>query len=108
MSVTLVKDTPRKNCPDCNASPGRYHMKGCDIERCTTCEGQRLSCDCPDHGDCQREKWSGIAYEKAMLLAEEKGLYVKWDQGWVECSKDAPGATHDLNSAVMLLMSKRG
>jgi len=35
----------------------------------------------------QREKWSGIAYEKAMLIAEENNLYVKWNNGWVKCSK---------------------
>jgi hypothetical protein len=105
MGATLVKDMERTSCPDCSASPGKYHMKGCDIERCTECEGQRLSCGCTDHGDYQREKWSGIAYEKAMLIAEENNLYVKWNNGWVKCSKNDEGASHDLNEATFLLMS---
>lgn len=33
-------------CHDCNAGMGQYHHFGCDAERCPSCGGQLLSCDC--------------------------------------------------------------
>jgi hypothetical protein len=36
------------NCHDCAIAnvPGNVHHWGCDIERCPSCKGQLLSCDC--------------------------------------------------------------
>jgi len=33
-------------CPDCGASLGFFHHKGCDMERCPKCKGQLIGCDC--------------------------------------------------------------
>lgn len=33
-------------CHDCNAGLGQYHHGGCDAERCPSCGGQLISCDC--------------------------------------------------------------
>ena len=47
----------KENCPDCGAKLGEVHRDLCDIEICTVCGGQRLSCGCEHNGD--RETWAG-------------------------------------------------
>jgi hypothetical protein len=86
------------NCPDCAVTPGQPHVAGCDIARCLTDGGQRLSCDGRGH-DCGQDVWTG----EWPGDAECRG-FGWWVQdrcaeglGWVPCSPDAPGATEDLN-----------
>jgi hypothetical protein len=100
----LVKDIQKSNCHDCGVTPGENHIEGCDVERCSTCKGQALSCAC----NSPRETWTGIAYEKERLYCEENNLWVKWvsERGWVTCNKGDEEATHDLNAAVKILMKK--
>lgn len=35
-------------CGDCGAKFGFLHHWGCDCERCPSCKGQLISCDCED------------------------------------------------------------
>lgn len=35
-----------RDCPDCGAVPGAFHVPGCDVEHCPRCGGQSIGCDC--------------------------------------------------------------
>jgi hypothetical protein len=85
------------SCPDCGVVPGSQHEDGCDVARCLSTGGQRLSCH--QSHDCGEDVWTGDWPGDAEC--REFGWWVQ-DRcteglGWVPCAPDAPGATEDLN-----------
>lgn len=37
-------------CHDCLVQPGGFHHPGCDVERCPSCGGQIIGCECVIEG----------------------------------------------------------
>jgi hypothetical protein len=45
----------RRPCDDCGATKGQFHVgPACDVERCPSCGGQVISCECEYEGDERR------------------------------------------------------
>lgn len=96
-----------KNCPDCAAEPGSVHDAGCDVERCSVCKGQWISCGHDNHNP-QESKWTGVW--PGIVGCQDRGFYVIVTEKphfavpdimvphyGDPCSADHPDASEDLS-----------
>lgn len=69
------------SCHDCGVKPGEQHLEGCDVARCTSCDGQRLSCDCEGgETDVWTGTWPGVkeCYEQKLICFDTCMNLNKW------------------------------
>jgi hypothetical protein len=69
-----------RNCPDCGTKPFETHLRGCDLELCSTCGQQRLHCGCRKHDPCFA-RWTGYfvgELEAKALGLNEQEFYAKF------------------------------
>jgi hypothetical protein len=101
MKASLKKKLEKEyqeNCPDCGVEVGEEHLTCCDVERCSVCGGQLLSCD--EHQDTHNSaetKWDG--YWPGVRECYERGWFSRMvpGKGGVPCDGEYPEATADLN-----------
>lgn len=67
-----------RNCPECNVKTGRPHKAECDVERCSACGRQRISCGCGGAHDSLFSRWTGFWPGELECIA--LGMVVKWDK----------------------------
>jgi hypothetical protein len=61
-----------KRCHDCDCKEGEIHSLGCDMEVCSWCGGQLISCSCVYkklHINCSPGTW---AYENGLTKEQEE------------------------------------
>jgi hypothetical protein len=46
----------RDTCGDCGVKEGQLHRLGCNMERCLSCGGQLISCNCSKDWDRLRDR----------------------------------------------------
>lgn len=70
-------------CPDCKVKAGNVHKSGCDIERCSVCGGQYISCECDTEKrgkhDATFSRWTGFwpgSLESRALNMDLNSFYI--------------------------------
>jgi len=94
----------RTNCPDCGAKSGFPHQDDCDIQRCSACGGQYITCKCDDHVPTE-SLWLGVWAEEPLTerqierqdfvdntihrcLEELAGEPIQWDISLIGAVRD--------------------
>ena len=93
----------KEDCPDCGSLAGEPHNENCDIERCSECFKQRVTCECAGHNPLH-SCWTGSwplrkNFELSRQLAESTKVNVQpgvcYNSSWrLIYYDDVPDATY--------------
>ena len=68
----LYYDQPKSICGDCGVGIDNYHKRGCDIEKCPSCKGQLITCDCQPIYMVNDEEIEDANYIKYLTIKQQK------------------------------------
>jgi hypothetical protein len=68
----------REVCGDCGVKEGQLHIPGCDMERCASCGGQSICCECTD------EEWERTSTKERVPFVLYPNLCAKCGTLWPE------------------------
>lgn len=84
------------NCPDCSVAPGAPHLPGCDVEQCSACGQQKITCQCTQH-DPQKALWDGEWPGSRECRSRGWWCVERPRGGYGPCTPSTPGAVLDFN-----------
>lgn len=80
VEARFIRERGIKECPDCDSAPGRPHDPGCDVERCSVCGRQAISCGACSGHDPLFARWTGLwpgGIEAAVLGLDLNEFYAQ-------------------------------